>query len=181
MIRSYVRNMYVKTGNSIVEGTVRISPYKIKDRTPCTFCSYQSVCQFDQSLEDNEYRMLVPRSKEQALEFMEKGGCAGWGRTRIPPKPERATWTDDQWKAIMASGQDILVAAAAGSGKTAVLVERIIEKILSKEEPMNVDELLSLHLPMHLQQKCAIELVRHWKRLSMKTLHPFIYGNSLVY
>ena len=64
------------------------------------------------------------------------------GKNRIPPKPESATWTDDQWKAIMASGQDILVAAAAGSGKTAVLVERIIEKILSKEEPMNVDELL---------------------------------------
>ncbi len=34
------------------------------------------------------------------------------------------------------------MAAAAGSGKTAVLVERIIKKILSKEEPINVDELL---------------------------------------
>ncbi|KON89491.1 ATP-dependent helicase [Sporosarcina globispora] len=60
----------------------------------------------------------------------------------IPPKPEEATWTDDQWKAIMAKGQDILVAAAAGSGKTAVLVERIINKIIADEEPINVDELL---------------------------------------
>ncbi|MFY2157375.1 helicase-exonuclease AddAB subunit AddA [Cytobacillus firmus] len=60
----------------------------------------------------------------------------------IPPKPEDATWTDDQWKAIMAKGQDILVAAAAGSGKTAVLVERIINKIIADEDPINVDELL---------------------------------------
>ncbi|WP_102271873.1 helicase-exonuclease AddAB subunit AddA [Cytobacillus massiliigabonensis] len=60
----------------------------------------------------------------------------------IPPKPADATWTDDQWKAIWAKGQDTLVAAAAGSGKTAVLVERIIQKILSEEEPINVDELL---------------------------------------
>lgn len=60
----------------------------------------------------------------------------------IPPKPADATWTDDQWKAIMAKGRDILVAAAAGSGKTAVLVERIINKILSEEDPINVDELL---------------------------------------
>lgn len=60
----------------------------------------------------------------------------------IPPKPEDATWTDDQWKAIMAKGQDILVAAAAGSGKTAVLVERIINKIITDEDPINVDELL---------------------------------------
>src|SRR4051794_9281244 len=42
----------------------------------------------------------------------------------------------------MAKDRDILVAAAAGSGKTAVLVERIIQKILSKEKPINVDELL---------------------------------------
>ena len=61
---------------------------------------------------------------------------------KIPPKPESATWTDDQWKAIMAAGQDILVAAAAGSGKTAVLVQRMINKVISKENPVNVDELL---------------------------------------
>ncbi|UTE79087.1 helicase-exonuclease AddAB subunit AddA [Rossellomorea sp. KS-H15a] len=60
----------------------------------------------------------------------------------IPVKPDHVTWTDDQWKAIWAKGQDILVAAAAGSGKTAVLVERIIQKILSEEDRMDVDELL---------------------------------------
>ncbi|WML43321.1 helicase-exonuclease AddAB subunit AddA [Neobacillus sp. PS3-40] len=60
----------------------------------------------------------------------------------IPSKPEGVSWTGDQWKAIMARNKDILVAAAAGSGKTAVLVERIIQKILSPEQPINVDELL---------------------------------------
>lgn len=58
------------------------------------------------------------------------------------PKPENSQWTDDQWKAIVSSGRDILVAAAAGSGKTAVLVERIIRKIISKENPVDVDRLL---------------------------------------
>lgn len=57
-------------------------------------------------------------------------------------KPSDSQWTDDQWKAIVSSGQDILVAAAAGSGKTAVLVERIIRKIISKENPVDVDRLL---------------------------------------
>ncbi len=56
------------------------------------------------------------------------------------PKPTDAQWTDDQWKAIVASGRDILVAAAAGSGKTAVLVERMIHKIV--EEHVDVDRLL---------------------------------------
>jgi ATP-dependent helicase/nuclease subunit A len=63
-------------------------------------------------------------------------------KMNLPPVPEGATWTEDQWKAIMASGQDILVAAAAGSGKTAVLVERIIKKITSENSPIDVDELL---------------------------------------
>ncbi len=60
----------------------------------------------------------------------------------IPKKPAGATWTDDQWKAITATGTDILVAAAAGSGKTAVLVERIIRKVLNEEEPVDIDQLL---------------------------------------
>src|SRR5690625_1580733 len=51
-------------------------------------------------------------------------------------------WTKEQEKAIYTSGRDILVAAAAGSGKTAVLVERIIQKVLSKENPVDIDSLL---------------------------------------
>lgn len=60
----------------------------------------------------------------------------------IHVKPADSQWTDDQWNAIVSSGQDILVAAAAGSGKTAVLVERIIKKITMGEEPIDVDRLL---------------------------------------
>lgn len=54
----------------------------------------------------------------------------------------KTKWTTDQQKAIDKEGSDILVAAAAGSGKTAVLVERMIQKIIRDEQPINVDELL---------------------------------------
>lgn len=57
-------------------------------------------------------------------------------------KPEGSMWSDDQWKAIALSGDDMLVAAAAGSGKTAVLVERIIRKILDDSAGFSVDRLL---------------------------------------
>ncbi|MGL4818529.1 MAG: helicase-exonuclease AddAB subunit AddA, partial [Bacilli bacterium] len=60
----------------------------------------------------------------------------------IRPKPEGVQWTDAQWSAIWARNTDILVSAAAGSGKTAVLVERIIQRLLDKEAPIGVDELL---------------------------------------
>src|SRR5690625_140586 len=51
-------------------------------------------------------------------------------------------WTKEQEDAIYSKGKDILVAAAAGSGKTAVLVERIIQKLLSPDVPINIDSLL---------------------------------------
>lgn len=60
----------------------------------------------------------------------------------IPIKPADATWTEEQWQAIWAKGQDMLVSAAAGSGKTAVLINRMIEKVLAEENPISVDELL---------------------------------------
>ncbi|MEK4522871.1 helicase-exonuclease AddAB subunit AddA [Psychrobacillus sp. FSL W7-1493] len=61
---------------------------------------------------------------------------------KIPKMPDDLTWTPAQWKAIWATGSDVLVAAAAGSGKTAVLIDRLIQKVIAKENPINVDELL---------------------------------------
>ena len=49
-------------------------------------------------------------------------------------------WTNEQKQAIYEKGSNILVAAAAGSGKTAVLVERIINKIIN--EKIDIDRLL---------------------------------------
>ncbi|SER63897.1 helicase-exonuclease AddAB subunit AddA [Psychrobacillus sp. OK032] len=60
----------------------------------------------------------------------------------IPDMPAELTWTPAQWKAIWATGADVLVSAAAGSGKTAVLIDRLIQKVIAKENPINVDELL---------------------------------------
>ena len=57
-------------------------------------------------------------------------------------------WTDAQQAAIDApkpgslASQTLLVAAAAGSGKTAVLVERIIQRLKSKDNPLSIQELM---------------------------------------
>lgn len=59
-----------------------------------------------------------------------------------PIKPEGSRWTDEQWAAVTADGSHLLVAAAAGSGKTAVLVERIISRIANEEQPLDVDAVL---------------------------------------
>ena len=52
----------------------------------------------------------------------------------------KVNWTKEQQDAIYEKGSNILVAAAAGSGKTAVLVERIINKII--KDRIDIDKLL---------------------------------------
>ncbi|MBY7025819.1 MULTISPECIES: helicase-exonuclease AddAB subunit AddA [Clostridium] len=51
-------------------------------------------------------------------------------------------WTEEQLSAITTRDCNLLVAAAAGSGKTAVLVERIIKIITNEENPIDIDKLL---------------------------------------
>lgn len=49
----------------------------------------------------------------------------------IPLRPENELFTDSQWQAVFDGEQNILVSASAGSGKTTVLVRRVIEKVKS--------------------------------------------------
>ena len=52
------------------------------------------------------------------------------------------TFTLDQQRVIDTRNKNILVSAAAGSGKTAVLVERIIRRIMDPKEPVDIDKML---------------------------------------
>ena len=52
------------------------------------------------------------------------------------------TWTEEQKKVIELRNRNILVSAAAGSGKTAVLVERILSMVTDERRPVDIDKLL---------------------------------------
>ena len=59
----------------------------------------------------------------------------------IPIKPIDAIWTDEQWQAIHDRGHNIIVSAGAGSGKTAVLSERVITNL---KNGIHINEMLIL-------------------------------------
>ena len=76
-------------------------------------------------------------------------------------------WTKEQKQAIDFRGdKSVLLAAAAGSGKTAVLVQRIIEKIKDKENPVSVSELVVLTFT----EAAASEMKRKIQRAIKKAL-----------
>ncbi|NPC92125.1 helicase-exonuclease AddAB subunit AddB [Bacillus sp. WMMC1349] len=72
LLRDHIRRTFQKAGEEITNGKVSIEPYKLKDRTPCTFCSYKSFCQFDESLEENQYRVLKPEKDNVILDWLKK-------------------------------------------------------------------------------------------------------------
>ena len=51
-------------------------------------------------------------------------------------------WTEEQGRAIALSERRLLISAAAGSGKTAVLTERIVSRVLDETRPVDIDRLL---------------------------------------
>lgn len=73
-LRKHIRKQFTDIGTKITDGVIDISPYKLKEKTPCEFCSFRSVCQFDQSMEKHDYRHLKPEKPEVILEKMRQEG-----------------------------------------------------------------------------------------------------------
>lgn len=59
------------SSQSMYEGDIAIDPFDYQERTPCTFCEYRSVCQFDESL-GNDYRRLDALSEKEVLERLKE-------------------------------------------------------------------------------------------------------------
>lgn len=90
----------------------------------------------------------------------------------IPPKPTNVTWTDEQWQAIFLTGQNILVSAGAGSGKTAVLTERLTRKILNGT---SLKELIVLTFTKDAASTMKERLRKSLQKEYSKSKDPFIF------
>jgi len=55
----HVEKKLVETACRIMGGDIEISPYTMDKVTPCGYCQFTAVCQFDNLLPENEYRKLV--------------------------------------------------------------------------------------------------------------------------
>ena len=68
LLGRYVKMKTEKLRNAILEGDAEVSPYKLEREDPCTYCSYKSVCGFDQKLPGYEFRRLKKFSDEELWE-----------------------------------------------------------------------------------------------------------------
>lgn len=65
LLTGHVRNIIMKNCEKMIDGDIRINPYKKKEETPCEYCVYSSVCRFDMNFEDNSYRYIEDKEDEE--------------------------------------------------------------------------------------------------------------------
>lgn len=64
-LNAYAGEKAIRIGREILEGHVELNPYKRKDKTACSYCSYSSVCGFDERLPGCGYRQLAAMEDEE--------------------------------------------------------------------------------------------------------------------
>ncbi len=77
-------------------------------------------------------------------------------------------WTREQLLAIEERGSDLLVSAAAGSGKTAVLTERIIRDLTDEEKPVDVTDFLIVTFTVMATNELREKLNKAIKKASLE-------------
>ncbi|WP_186579095.1 helicase-exonuclease AddAB subunit AddB [Aquibacillus kalidii] len=71
-LQGYIRDLMITAGVDITSGGVQLNPYQHKQQTACTYCDFKSVCQFDPTLEENNYRKLQDMKDEDVLEAIKR-------------------------------------------------------------------------------------------------------------
>lgn len=65
-LQVYSVKLLKQISKEIMSGNIDIRPYYIKGVTPCTYCKYRSICNFDSKNEENNYR-FIPQLKEKDI------------------------------------------------------------------------------------------------------------------
>ena len=149
-LTGFVNQKIKAMGREILDGRITVDPYKKGDRTACDYCPYHGICGFDLKTKGYGFRRFRPMKPEAVWEEIEKDDeeeMQEEGREECRDRRRRergmgVNWTEAQRQVIESRNRNLLVSAAAGSGKTAVLVERIIEMITDKEHPGDIERLL---------------------------------------
>lgn len=68
-LMGYTKQKLIESAEKIVKGNMEIEPYKDGDNTPCQYCDYKSICQFDTKFK-NSYKKLSKLTDEDILKVI---------------------------------------------------------------------------------------------------------------
>ena len=70
MLLKHVKENLINTCEEMLSGEIDIKPYKKKDITPCAYCEYSAICQFDPTLKENTYKIIKDRKDQEIWELL---------------------------------------------------------------------------------------------------------------
>lgn len=80
ILRKYVNDKMAELCEEMLSGDIKITPCKNNNTPYCNYCDYSSVCQFDTSIENNKYKIILKKNNNEAWKLIkdevEKGGEA---------------------------------------------------------------------------------------------------------
>lgn len=80
ILRKYVNDKMAELCEEMLSGDIKITPCKNNNTPYCNYCDYSSVCQFDTSIENNKYKIILKKNNNEAWKLIkdevEKGGKA---------------------------------------------------------------------------------------------------------
>jgi len=72
ILQEYIQKTIKEIGTEILEGNIELKPYNKNGITPCEYCEYKQICNFNPSLYKNEYNYIQKISKEEIIEKMKE-------------------------------------------------------------------------------------------------------------
>lgn len=70
LLRKYVNDKMVEICEEMLSGEIKIEPCKSSKVMYCDYCDYSSICQFDTSIKDNKYKIILKKKKDDLWEAM---------------------------------------------------------------------------------------------------------------
>ena len=72
VLQKYIYKTIKEISQEILEGNIDLKPYNKNGVTPCEYCEYKQICNFNPSLYKNEYNYIAKKDKEEILEAMKQ-------------------------------------------------------------------------------------------------------------
>ncbi|MBN1818715.1 MAG: UvrD-helicase domain-containing protein, partial [Sedimentisphaerales bacterium] len=88
-------------------------------------------------------------------------------------------WTPSQKQAIDTRGRDVLVTASAGTGKTAVLTERVVQLLADRHNPADISQILVLTFTEAAAEEMKSRIATRLRKEYVENHDPYVYRQFL--
>ena len=67
-LQKYTKHIIREIATEIYSGKIDLKPYNLKKKTPCEYCEYKGICNFDSKIKGNDYNYILNKGREIILE-----------------------------------------------------------------------------------------------------------------